>query len=161
MRTIHIEVPRRIVDRLKREAKKAFPKETLCYFIGQDAGDQIAIEDLWFPEDVSEFATTGSVIFQEVWAIDAREYAKENEASVVGYAHSHPYRFTDEAPPGGGITPSEGDFRWGWGGISAICAIRESGGGKLTARVRWYPPAHPVEAKIITERCRFVVEADF
>lgn len=149
MAGITIKIPRRLLDKFRKEAKRLFPREAAALLIGLRIGNGFHIDDLWIPEDLEQHVSENKIDWQEHWDADAHCEAAEMRLAVVGYIHSHPYRFTDSnkgrfvgcAEP----APSEGDWRHGWKGVSAICVVAEQESGGLHTRTRFYGSATPVE----------------
>jgi hypothetical protein len=148
-RPLRIEVSRRVIERFKRAAREAFPRETFAFLVGQDAGDLVIVEDLFIPEDVAEWCTRGAVYAPPQWEIEARIAAAEDGAKVVGDIHSHPRPYEVWRGQLTERTPSEGDHAIGWRGICGICVVSETRNKKRRASVRFYGPAWKVEEKVI------------
>ncbi len=137
---ITVEVSRPLLERFKREAKTAFPRETFAYLLGQDAGDQVHIEDLWFPEDVHVHSSEDMVDVQPHWEFEAGAHAREEGLEVVGDIHSHPFRRRETQGTVPGREPSEGDLERGVRRLTGICTVVESKRG-LRASIRfWWVP---------------------
>ncbi|MFN3323408.1 MAG: Mov34/MPN/PAD-1 family protein [Bryobacteraceae bacterium] len=149
MRTIRVEIPRLLVERFKREAKASFPRETFAYLVGQNCGDLVVIEDLFTPDDVRNYCTEAAVNVPNHWPAEARAFAKENEAEVVGDIHSHPRSYEVWKGQITEWTPSEGDHAEGWCGLCGICVVSEQKDGRLRASVRFYGPSYRIQTRFI------------
>jgi len=148
MRALRVEIPRRVLESFKRAAKKAFPREAFAYLIGQDAGDLLIIEDLYFPTDQGRYAGETGITVPPHWEPEARAHAKEQDATLVGDIHSHPRRFSQWKGQLSERTPSEGDHAQGWRGLCGICVIAEQSDGRLRASIRFFGPSFPVHTKV-------------
>src|SRR4051794_40876151 len=62
---IQIEIPNQVIRQFKRQAKDAFPRETLAYLIGRDAGTVVEIESLFIPDGLDAHCTPASVVVQD------------------------------------------------------------------------------------------------
>jgi len=148
MAPISIKVPRRLLNKFRTEAKRFFPREACGLFVGMRIGYSYHVDDIWIPEDLEKHVTDSKINWQTHWETEAHCEAEEMRLAVLGYIHSHPYRFSD--PNKGRFVgcaepaPSEGDWRHGWSGISAICVIAEQECGRLLTRTRFYGSATPV-----------------
>ena len=149
MPQITVEIRRRIIERFKIEAKRAWPREAFAYLIGHNVGDLVVIEDLYIPDDVDCFNNETSVYPQLHWMAEARVQAEDDEMEIVGDIHSHPYTFAQCSGALGETIPSEGDHAEGWDGICGICVVSEQKSGGLKARARFYGPTFKVETKLI------------
>jgi hypothetical protein len=146
---IQIEIPNQVIRQFKKQARDAFPKETFAYLIGRDAGTVVEIESLFIPEGLDSHCTPASVAMQMHWPVDAREFAADDSAEVVGTIHSHPYTFEES---GGcrldrGLSESDHEALRGQG-ISGICTVQQAKSGRLSASIRFWGPTIPVDTVI-------------
>lgn len=148
MTAIRVEVPRRLVEKFKREAKAAFPREAFAFLVGHNAGDLVIVEDLFIPDDVRQYCTETAVKIPSEWHGEALAFALEQEAAVVGDIHSHPRRYNAWNGQVTERTPSEGDHAEGWNGLCGICVVSEQKDGRLRASVRFYGPSYRIETKV-------------
>ena len=153
MKAIRVEIPRRLAERFRRQAKAAFPCETYALLIGQNAGDLVVIEDLFVPDDVRDHCTEARVNIREYWHGEALAYALEQGAAVVGDIHSHPRRYDTWSGQVTERTPSEGDHAEGWVGLCGICVVSEQEDGRLRAGVRFYGPSYRIKTKVTNDVC--------
>jgi len=146
MLSITVEISRRITEQFKKAAKLAFPKETFAYLIGHDAGTQLAVEELYFPDDVEQHCTEDAVHVQPHWLVDAQTHARETAAEVIGDIHSHPFphsmSYVDRSP-------SESDIDRAWGSVYGICLVRQDKNGRLRASIRFYPRQPEMITKVV------------
>ena len=139
-------VPRFVTDKARREAKRCFPKELYMDLAGvvDKKTNTTTITGYLIPSDLDKHNSKTQVNLQHSWEKEAIEYAKSINAEYVGSCHSHPYAMASS----NGITartkdcsPSEGDWQSEvmdrFSGILVIC---EDEKGKLTTRIRFYPP---------------------
>ncbi len=144
---IRLEVPAKLTRDFKRQAKEAFPIETVAYVLGRDAGTIAEAHELYIPDGVQECCTAHYFIPQPHWAIEAAAAAKDEGLCVLGTIHSHPYTFREIGNRKPDRTPSEGDhdsrlLHVGVG-IYGICAVQQYENGKLRASIRfWGPTCH-------------------
>lgn len=147
---IELTVREPVVKQFRALARKAFPKETLAFLIGHDAGTKVEVTELYVPDDVAKHAANDTVRMPQHWFEDAEEFAKEREATVVGDIHSHPLSFA-ESQHDAGISPSAGDLlsaRY----IFGICAVRQSENKRrLTTDMRFYGPMLPLRAFVVPD----------
>lgn len=146
MLPITFEVPRRISEEFKRAAKRAFPKETFAYLVGQDAGTQLVVEELYFPEGVEQHCTEESVEVQPHWLVEAQAHAREHELTVIGDIHSHPFPHGWEHAD---RSPSESDIDRAWSSVYGICLVRQDKTGRLRASIRFYPRQPELITKVV------------
>lgn len=147
VREIRLEIPRRLVEQFKRQAKAAWPREAFAFLLGRDAGDVVEFEDLYVPDGIQ--ATETEITHNPAHMVEAREFAHDDGLDVVGDIHSHPRRY---ARWGGSLlerTPSEGDHEIGWRGIAGVCVVAEQRDGRLRAAVKFYGPSIPVVERVI------------
>lgn len=145
---IRLEISERLVRRLEKAARLAFPRETFALLLGEDAGTNSVVTDLYFPENVAQHATNVSVEYQPLWLIDAMEYAGAHSLDVLGDWHSHPYRSGEEvfiledcAAPSGGDLESQRM-------ITGITALHEKPSGRKYAKTRFWGPIVHVETVV-------------
>lgn len=153
LKTVNARMPARLVDDFKRQAKEAFPHETLSYLIGVDAGTDVEICRLWTPENVDEAGSESQILIFDEWPVLAREYAREHDMTVLGTVHSHPYRckhVENKASLSWDATPSEGDFinAVELGPLIAICTVTETRTHSLRSSFRLWGPMVPVELSL-------------
>jgi hypothetical protein len=148
---IRLTVPPAIERAFKRQAKKAFPKETLAFLLGTQAGDTIHVDGLFTPEDMAEHCTTEAIYIQPHWLMDALDEAEEQECVCVGWIHSHPYQATagtflrDHSQSETDILDAGQMLGLP---ISGICVVQEIGQNKkkhLRASMRFWGPSIAVE----------------
>lgn len=152
MRPIRVEIQRRTVERFKSQAKQAFPRESFAYLIGQNVGDLVVVEDLFTPDDVLKHCTGDAVtVIPPHWPAEARAFARESEAGVVGDIHSHPRRYQIWGGQLSERVPSEGDYEHGWRGICGICVVAEQKDGRLRASARFYGPSYRIQTKVTND----------
>ncbi len=139
-------VPRFVTDKARKEAKRCFPKEMYMDLVGvvDIKLKTTIITGYLIPSDLDKHNSKTQVNLQISWEKEATRYAKSTNSKYIGSIHSHPYE-TENCV---GITaktkdcsPSEGD----WASevmdkITGILAICEDPCGKLTTRIRFYPP---------------------
>lgn len=146
---ISIDARKEVLSRFKKAAKDAYPKEIYAYLLGQDAGTYYLIEDLYFPEKVIESTTKNAVYMQDWWPSEVKEYAKENDLSILGDIHSHPRNFKKWKGLMSEVTPSEGDYVDGWHGLCGICAVIQTRGGSLRSKIAFYGPTSKITLREI------------
>ena len=147
---IHLEIPSRVAEEFKTAAKRAWPREAFAYLLGQDAGSEIAVEELYFPDGVDQHCTEDAVYAPPHWEIEARLYAQEAGLSVVGDIHSHPRRYSMWFGSRSDRAPSENDHESGWRGIAGVCVVTEQKSGRLYARApKFYSTSIPVKARMV------------
>ncbi len=149
---IKVNVRRHVINRFKKAAKEAFPKETFAFLLGHNAGTLVDVEDLYFPEGIAKLSTVNSVEIPDELVSEARAYAKEEALTIVGDIHSHPFQWAElkRSCTKPESTPSETDLRSGWYHISAICLVCEDSKGRLTAsKPRFWGPLVPTFEEII------------
>jgi proteasome lid subunit RPN8/RPN11 len=148
---VRVEIPGRLVDEFKATAKRVFPNEAAAFLIGDDAGDYVAVDELYIPEDLEHLTSCGTVTLQHHWDMEAREQAQDSGLSIVGTLHSHPYRYGEYIGYLDGA-PSEGDhsdLALQKYGIVGICVVAQLKGGALRSSIKFFSPSPPVETKII------------
>ncbi len=143
------ECPKKLVEQFKRQAKGAFPKETISYVYGQIVGDNIIAEGLWTPDNVLDFCTKDTIYIQPNWYIEAIEEAKENDAVILADIHSHPvsYKYSYAVSH----MPSESDILsrgLAWQQITGICVVREAPSGRLSSSIKFWGPTVPLQTII-------------
>jgi hypothetical protein len=148
-RPIKVQIPDRLLRRFKTLSKDAFPKETFAYLIGHAAGDNVEIVELFVPDDVDRYATPGRIHPHPHWHDEARSYAQEHLAEVIGDIHSHPYRRSELGTLIPDRSQSEQDLDSGGSWISGICVVTEGKDKRRRARVRFWGPIVPVIENII------------
>lgn len=146
------EISKKLVSEFKAQAKSAFPKETIAYLCGTLEHNIITIEELWVPEDVLRYCTHDTVTIKPEWAIEAIEYAKDNDMVICGTIHTHPFTKEELAIYSGtGKHQSEADIDscgLAWQQISGICVVKESKSGRLSASIRFWGPTVPLDVRI-------------
>lgn len=145
-RPIRLKVPTAIQTRIKRLAREAFPKETMAYVIGVTTVCGAEVTDLWVPEDVAAHCTPTSVTVPALWSYEAHEYAREQDAEVLGDVHSHPTPVAITSRIRVSAELSEGDLDTRCMGIAGVCLVLEGPTGRLRTRLRWWGPSVPVDA---------------
>lgn len=142
--TVSVEISRRVITAFKIQAKLAFPRETIAYMIGEDAGTAVSIENLWFPEDA--VGTRNSIMLHDAWRTIAQDAAKDLDMTVLGTIHSHPYPADCVANP----APSVEDLVHGdLGPLMGICTVLRMRNGGLRSAIRIWGPMVPVSVKIV------------
>jgi hypothetical protein len=142
-----IVTPKTAVRRKFRwAAVSAFPKETYALLLGREHKVSknrylVSVDYVFVPDDVDKHSTEEEVILQSHWDEEAAELAYEYDLQVVGDIHTHPRKYSDFLGYLKDASPSEGDFRWGWGGICGICVVAEQKDGRLRTRTKFYGPA--------------------
>ena len=148
-----LECPKKIITEFKNVAKKAFPSEILCYLEGTIEYDLITIDDLWIPDNVLKYCNHNTVNIQDTWAVNAIEYAKDNDMEIIGTLHSHPYTKEELSIYScTGNHQSESDIDscgLAWKQISGICVIKEFNSGRLSSSIRFWGPTVPLGVRII------------
>jgi len=141
MPSIKLVIPPRIERMVKRAAKAAFPKETFGLLIGTITGDTLHFDELHIPEDVLQYSGNTAVYPQLHWFDEAEEIARESEASIIGWVHSHPYSLKEVD---GDRSLSERDMDLFQLPIAGVCTVHETKqkNGKigLRASTRWWGP---------------------
>lgn len=147
MTKIRLVAPPPIQRALISEAKARFPREMFAYLLGNIAGDLITIDDIWTPEDLEKYADDTSVEPPPDWLLDAQEQAHDDGLMVVGWAHSHPYRYA-EGWTAKDHSQSENDLDCGiLLPVSAVVLVQDVGKIKrrLRASVRFWGPLTRLE----------------
>jgi proteasome lid subunit RPN8/RPN11 len=145
-----LTVPPRIERELIRASKRAFPVEAFGYLLGTIAGDSVQVDEVYWPEDALDSATDRNVPIKPEWAVDAEEHAQESGLTMVGWCHSHPYRYAEHAGLVTDHAQSEGDLECGIRlPVSAVCVVQDVGRRKrrLRASLRYWGPTLPVEVR--------------
>jgi proteasome lid subunit RPN8/RPN11 len=138
-----VELPAKVDAAIRRQAREAWPKETIGFLLGRRAGTLYEVEDLWVPPDIQACRTSVTLID---WHPAAAAYIAENdELEVLGAWHSHPRPWKSWKGWRQENTPSAGDHKLGWEGLCGICAVIEKKNGGLETRLDWFPPSPPVE----------------
>lgn len=137
---IELKLPRKLEQRIKRQAREAFPKETIGYLLGHDAGTNVEVVDVWTPADIAKHCGTGHIYIQPAWAFDLIEYAFDEGLEILGTWHSHPWQAKDLANYSPSAEPSETDLGYGSNLIQGICLVTEGPSGRLRSRLRFYGP---------------------
>lgn len=159
---LSFECPRRLVESFKRQAKSAFPKETLSYIYGQIHGTSIVVEGIWVPDDVLRHCTHTSVTMLPHWDLEAIDVAKDQDAVVLGTIHSHPFckdeLYTASGKFAGmpGMEQSAIDIEScgiAWQQISGICRVTENLACRLRASVKFWGPTVPLIVKLTSTKC--------
>lgn len=149
---IAVDCPSSIIQRFKKKAKAAFPKETLSFLYGQIVGNHVYIDGIWTPPNIDEHCGHSVVYMQPEWDIEAIEYAKEHDAQVCGTIHSHPFRRTElDQFVYPDHAQSQADIEacgMAWEQISGICRVLETRSGRLRASVKFWGPTVPLAVKI-------------
>jgi len=145
MRSIRVEVSRKLLDQFKREAKLAFPREKFAYLVGHDCCSDVYVEDLYFPDGVDACCTEDTVNVRPHWIIEARAHASDIEAEVLGDIHSHPFRHGTGDPD---RSPSEHDIDRAWGSIYGICLVHQDRNKRLRSSIRFWAAQPPVEVMV-------------
>jgi hypothetical protein len=156
--TINVCLPRLLEAQIKRQAKLAFPNETMAYLLGVDAGTNVEVCRLWVPPDVSDSGTPDQISLLDHWRPAAEEKAEELELAVLGTFHSHPYPLTPlgktrchmlEDP-----TPSSADFLNSaeLGPLIGICVIAETRSHELRSTLKIWGPQIPVVTRLSSKR---------
>jgi hypothetical protein len=133
-----VTVSRRLLDRFKREAKGAFPRETYAILLGKVNCVGVRITGLYIPENQDKHATHNRVYVQDMWWVVARQLADADKCTVIGELHSHAETSKFEMD----AAPSEGDWDRAPhidGYTHGICGVRKYPSGRMLARVRFWP----------------------
>jgi proteasome lid subunit RPN8/RPN11 len=156
---ITLVVPWKIERTFKEAAKKAFPKETFGLFLGTLAGARVDVDELFIPEDVTQYCTNWCCRPQAHWFEDAMDEAKEygKESTIVGWVHSHPH--TSDAFSSSDRSQSEADLDCLIKlPVSAICVVRPIGKAKkLITSMRYWGPTIPVEVLRDKKTCHNLI----
>lgn len=147
-----LDCPKKILTEFKLQAKSAFPKETIAFLCGTIEYDLLTIQELWVPDNVLKYCDHNTVNIKSEWAVQAIDYAEENDLVVIGTIHSHPFTKEElEFYSGTGKHQSEADIDscgLAWQQISGICVVRESKSGRLTSGIRFWGPTVPLNVKV-------------
>lgn len=147
-----LDCPKKFINEFKKQAKKAFPKETIAYLCGIIEYDLITIEDLWIPDNVLNYCDHDTVWVKPEWAVEAIDYAKDNDLVIIGSIHSHPFTKKELSfYSGTGKHQSEADIDscgLAWQQISGICVVKELKTGKLTSSIRFWGPTVPLTVRV-------------
>ncbi len=143
------EIDKKLIKQFKDQAKEAFPKETIAYLCGSLEHNIIQVEELWVPDNVLKHCTKDSIWVQPQWAIEAIEYAKDNDLVIIGDCHSHPcsYKYNYSVSH----WPSEADIvsrGMAWQQITGICVVREAPSGRLSSSIKFWGPTVPLQTII-------------
>lgn len=150
MQVLPIRVHNRVVTKFKQEAKRAWPKESFAYILGNEGPGYLEISDIWIPEDIDKFTTKMTICLQDHWAVQVIDYCEDHDLTPLGSLHSHPYSYAEMTVKGKKVcTPdhstSEGDALCGiTSKIHGICRVLESKRGRLTATIRFWGPELPL-----------------
>jgi len=144
---LRLDMPRRLEREFKRQAKAVFPRECYGILLGTVAGDSVVVDEIWIPpvEELRAFATPTEVTTEGVtkWYLDAIERAREEDLTIVGDVHSHPYPWSTYGGQNKDRTQSESDLEsqeFSNPLVCGICTISEQAreGGRLRASFRWW-----------------------
>lgn len=152
MPTAVLDIPRRFERLIKREAKRAFPREWYAILLGTAAGDHFTVDDLYVPPDLPRFSTPSRVNIQACWYVDAKERGEEERLEIIGDVHSHPYRYQETGGAIQGRVQGEIDLEGqaGWARIAGICTVQEVKRGRgmvLRASLRFWGPSVALEVR--------------
>jgi proteasome lid subunit RPN8/RPN11 len=97
---VGVTISRRLVDQIKREAKRLFPVECYGIMLGTRASSSITIEQIIWPDVSGTHATEDFVMVKPEWQQHAEGVARDSGLQVIGDVHSHCYEqpVTDHAP---------------------------------------------------------------
>ena len=152
---ISFTIPKALERQFIKQAKAAFPKETAAFLIGTVAGDHLHCDELWVPDDTSDFSTENYILPQPHWFAGAAEVAEEMgpEYSVVSWWHSHPYIQTagnclrDRAQSEGDLDCPTQAFP-----VQGICVVQEflrKGKPCLRASMRFWVQTIPLNVNYV------------
>lgn len=151
---ITFTIPRKFILKFQKQARDAFPKETITYYVGHNAGTSIEVIDMWTP-DPQELAVEASrmeIAIPNMWLAEAAEFALEREATVVADCHSHAYRYKDLGTWRPDCGPSQDDLICQH--VFGICSVYQGATGKLRSYTRFFGPVVPVNTQVIDSRGR-------
>jgi proteasome lid subunit RPN8/RPN11 len=145
---LKLQVEPKVIRQFKRQARAAFPRETLAYLFGHQYPDRTIVTELWTPNGLVALANNNTIQMVEHAEYEAEEHAKEIGLELLGDVHTHPWtkdQLSDLHRLGtsSGTHPSESDWdrigpgrRW----ITGICLINECENGRLICRIRFWGP---------------------
>lgn len=143
-----LTVPSRLEREFKAAAKAAYPRETFAYGLGVCAGDQLYLDEWWWPDDLERYCSEWCVMIQPHWIVEAVEAARESGLVVCLDGHSHGYRAGEHSAD---RSQSEADIdRLGRPFVAAVCTVqpvKRNGRKVLRASMRWWGPTVPVVVK--------------
>lgn len=130
-------------NEFRRRAREAFPKETVACLLGTATSRYVRITDLWIPEDMQ--GDRGYVIFDDS---DAKNVARDLGLLHLGDIHSHcwPWPKMKNVVD---ASPSEDDLAQPGVKLQAICAVTQSAKGRLSTRIRVWPPVKHLEVTFV------------
>lgn len=145
MPNIRLTAKRALMESFKRRARKEFPKECYGILLGVDCGTNIEIVEIYYPG----FKSTPSYVLTEAQGfVEAEEYSKENELSVVGTIHSHPYGH-HEGHSGKDHSQSEADYYHAPAlKVHGICKITQSATGRLRSSIKFWGQLLNIDTEI-------------
>lgn len=138
--SITVRYQKSVLEPFRRAARAAFPNEILAFLLGHEHAGVWEVLDVWFPPVDDPGGNRWSIDGDAYgrWEVEVLEHAREEGLEVIGDIHTHPYEYKDWCRQ---AMPSEGDWAVGWPQrLSAICQVQQERGGRLTTRVRFYPP---------------------
>lgn len=127
---INLIIPAKISKQIKKEAKEFFPLEWLSYVLGENAGTNQEIHQLFTPADLTKYSTKDKIEVPAHWLLEALDLAESEGLSVLGDIHSHPF---DRLWEGWDIERqlSESDIDSTILGLAGVVVVRENKDGKL------------------------------
>lgn len=148
-----LNIPRRIADKARKEARKWFPKEMYLELIGKisPCGRSVTIIDYWIPKDLIEYSTDSQVKIPNRWRKESAKYAESIGGFVVGSIHSHPYTVNDvKDSPAYRLDPSPSSGDWESIGqeIMGIMVICENSKGGYTTALKFFGPIVKIDTVI-------------
>src|ERR1017187_5039090 len=141
--TIYLSIPSKLERDFVSRAKAAYPREAYAYLLGILAGDHVHIEDLYIPEGADRYATDERVNVLDHWIVEALEAAREEDLTVVGDIHSHPYPLQEADGRRLDCSQSEADIDRPRLLIAGVCVVQQiKWRGKVTLRasIRYWGP---------------------
>lgn len=149
--TPRVELPKHLAEEFKVAAKAAFPREEYAIILGKATkGGVYRPSFLYFPPDREPYCTEDKVDVQYLWWDSARKAAKDQNLSILGDLHSHPW--PEGWEPNKTCEPSAADLdRWWFlhkktrrkNPIMGICSVFPSARGLECLFRFWSAPEQP------------------
>jgi proteasome lid subunit RPN8/RPN11 len=139
---VKVEIAKRLVRRIKLEAKAHYPKEFLCYLLGYNGINGFTVKEIYTPPDVAEYSDKYSVGCPYHWWEDATDIADDLGMDIVGDCHSH--------TNGSDASLSERDCdsipHEDW--VSGVCSIIRTKRGLRVYSLQFWPYTKPLFIKV-------------
>lgn len=149
VRKFELILPKEVEKLAVDWCKVWFPNEAWGLLVGQVVGWSVHVDGLWLPpeEEVRKGGCfkPAEIFVRPEWLVDAREHAKEEELSVVGDFHSHPYVYGE-----GRVDPVQSAYDLDCADrhlIFGIVNVEETKTKRLRTRCRWWGPSVKVSVR--------------